>query len=342
MSLESAQTLSSRMKVTIGIPVFNCETWVATAIQSALEQTWSDKEIIVVDDGSTDRSAQICRSFGSRICFVQQPNRGGNAARNQVCKLSSGDWIQFLDADDYLKPDKIRSQLDSCAGPLAADLLFSATIFEDWRDGKLASQTVNVLKEGCDLVALWLSTSLPLTGGCLWRRQALEKIGGWNEQVQCNQEYELYFRALKKNLRFQLAGEPLSVHRIWSEDTVSRRDKKGLVLGKTELIQRFLQWLKSEGRWTPNYQRLAGRACFEMARTLADEDLTLATCYYRERKREGLMQPEGPQAPWKYRLALKCLGFSVAERLARSLRQAKRALSRKNSLRELAVQYVEG
>src|SRR5882762_5018929 len=114
MSLESAQTLSRRMKVTIGIPVFNCERWVATAIQSALEQTWPDKEIIVVDDGSTDRSGDICKSFGSRILLVQQPNRGGKAARNQICTLASGEWIQFLDADDYLKPDKIRSHLDSC------------------------------------------------------------------------------------------------------------------------------------------------------------------------------------------------------------------------------------
>jgi glycosyltransferase involved in cell wall biosynthesis len=326
------------MRITIGIPVFNCERWVAVAIQSALDQTWPDKEIIVVDDGSTDESSEICKSFGNRILFVHQPNLGGNAARNQICRLSSGDWIQFLDADDYLKPDKVRSQLDSGAGHLTADILCSATIFEDWRGGTLASQRIGDLEEGCDWVALWLTTSIPLTGGCLWKRQTLQEIGGWNEQVRCNQEYELYFRALQKNLRFQVAGAPLSVHRIWSEQTVSRRDKKGLVLGKTELIQRFLQWLKSEGRWTTDYQRLAGRTCFEMARTLANEDLTFATRYYRERKREDLMHPEGPQAPWKYSLALRCLGFNPAERLARSLKQAKRLLSRNDSFRELATQ----
>jgi hypothetical protein len=314
------------MKVTIGIPVFNCETWVATAIQSALDQTWPDKEIIVVDDGSTDRSGDICKAFGSRILFVQQPNRGGNAARNQVWKLSSGDWIQFLDADDYLKPDKIRSHLDSYTGRVQADVLCSATIFEDWIDGKLASQKIGLLKEGCDWLALWLTWSLPQTGGCLWSRRALDKIGGWNEQIQFNQEYELYFRALQQNLRFQLAGAPLSVHRIWSENTVSHCNKKALVLGKTGLIQCFLQWLKSEGRWTPYYQHLAGRSCFEMARTLANEDLMLATRYYRKQKRQGLMQPEGPQAPWRYNLALKCLGFNLAERLARSLQHAKRSL----------------
>jgi cellulose synthase/poly-beta-1,6-N-acetylglucosamine synthase-like glycosyltransferase len=71
MSLEYPYNIFEPMKVTIGIPVFNCETWVANAIQSALEQTWPDKEIIVVDDGSTDRSGDICKSFGSRILFVQ-------------------------------------------------------------------------------------------------------------------------------------------------------------------------------------------------------------------------------------------------------------------------------
>jgi len=341
MSLEFPQTLESRVKVTIGIPVFNCETWVATAIQSALDQTWSEKEIIVVDDGSTDRSADICRSFGSRILFVQQPNRGGNAARNQVCRLSSGDWIQFLDADDYLKPDKIRSQLDSYAGSADADILCSATVFEHWRDGELAGQKIDVLKEECDWVALWLTWSLPQTGGCLWRRGALEKIDGWNEQIRCNQEYELYFRALQKSLRFQVSGAPLSVHRLWSKDTVSHRDMKTLVLAKTELIQCFLQWLKMERRWTPEYQRLAGRSCFEMARILANEDLILATRYFRERKREGLMQAEGPQAPWKYSLALKYLGFNPAERLARALKQTKRLLSRMNSFRKFAAHGVE-
>src|SRR3984893_6931981 len=283
MSLESAYTLSSRMKVTIGIPVFNCETWVATAIQSALEQTWPDKEIIVVDDGSTDRSAEICRSFGSRIRFVQQPNRGGNAARNQVCKLSSGDWIQFLDADDYLKPDKIRSHLDSCAYSSNTDVLCSSTIIETWKDGQVSNQTVNAVEEGCDWIARFLTWSMPQSHACIWRRQALEQIGGWNEQFRCNQEYDLYFRALQRNFRFRVAGAPLAVYRIWSENTVSRRDKMGLALGKTALIQWLLQWLKSEGKWTPEYQRLAGRTCFAMARTLANEDLTLATCYYRDR-----------------------------------------------------------
>jgi glycosyltransferase involved in cell wall biosynthesis len=311
------------MKISIGIPVFNCEKWVATAIHSALEQTWPDKEIIVVDDGSTDRTADICKSFGTRIIFVQQPHQGGNTARNQVCRLSSGDWIQFLDADDYLKPDKVRSQIAACSDLAKVDLLCSGTVYESWVNGSRAGEVTESLVENSDWFRLWLTWSMPQTGGCLWRKEALKEIGCWNEQLRFNQDYELYLRAFQKGLRFQAAGGPLSVYRIWSEDTVCRRDKRGLVLGKTELIRSFLQWLKSEGKWTPEYQCLAGRSCFEMARVLANVDHALAISYYRQRKREGLMEPEGaPLSPWKYRLALKCLGFSGAERLARSLRQA--------------------
>ena len=313
------------MKITIGIPVFNCEAWVSTAVQSALDQTWTDKEIIVVDDGSTDRSAEICRAFGSRIQFVQQPNKGGNAARNEICRLSSGQWIQFLDADDYLKPDKIRSQIQGSADLEETDLLCSATIYQYWVHGRITNEAFAPLEQDCDWFALWLTWSMPQTGGCLWRKAALEKIGGWNEQVRCNQEYELYFRAFKNGLRFRTAGDALAVYRLWSENTVCRRDKKDVVFGITHLIHQFLGWLKEQEKLTPQYQELAARSCFALARTLALQDLRLATDYYRARKREGLIQPVGASAPRAYRLALKVLGFPATERIAHMRRKMERS-----------------
>jgi hypothetical protein len=304
------------MKVTIGIPVFNCEAWIATAIQSALDQTWPEKEVIVVDDGSTDRSASICRSFGSQITFVQQPNQGGNAARNAICRLSSSPWIQFLDADDYLKADKIRSQIEGISDLADTDVLCSATIYQHWANDRVTRETVTPLEQECDWFALWLTWSMPQTGGCLWRKKAIEKIGGWNEQVRCNQEYELYFRAFKDHLRFRTAGDALAVYRLWSEDTVCRRDKKEVVFGITHLIQEFLRWLKEQGKLTAQYQNLAARSCFALARTLALKDLRVATDYYEARKKEGLILPVGASAPTAYRLALKVLGFQTAERIA--------------------------
>src|SRR5947209_18849520 len=98
--------------VSILIPAYNAEAWVAETIRSALAQTWPRKEIIVVDDGSNDRTAEVARQFTSKEVFVvSTKNQGAAAARNHAFQLSQGDYIQWLDADDLLAPDKIERQL---------------------------------------------------------------------------------------------------------------------------------------------------------------------------------------------------------------------------------------
>src|SRR6266404_9870917 len=88
--------------VSIIIPVYNTEAFVADAIQSVLDQTWPAKEIIAVDDGSTDRSAEVLKSFAPRIKVIEQENRGASAARNRALREAQGEFIQYLDADDFL------------------------------------------------------------------------------------------------------------------------------------------------------------------------------------------------------------------------------------------------
>src|SRR5262245_42280315 len=93
--------------VSILIPCYNAERWIAQAIESALAQTGVEKEVIVVDDGSTDRSLDVIRQFDGHIRWETGPNRGGGASRNRLLELARGNWLQYLDADDYLLPDKI-------------------------------------------------------------------------------------------------------------------------------------------------------------------------------------------------------------------------------------------
>src|SRR6516225_12133852 len=94
--------------VSILIPAYNAQEWIADTIISALGQTWSRKEIIVVDDGSTDQTLAIARQFASKdVVVVTQRNQGASAARNHALSLSQGDYIQWLDADDLLSTDKI-------------------------------------------------------------------------------------------------------------------------------------------------------------------------------------------------------------------------------------------
>ncbi len=100
--------------ISILIPAYNSEKWIAEAIKSAVDQTWSRKEIIVVDDASTDRTLAVARRFASQsVSIVTQDHQGAAAARNKALSLSQGAYIQWLDADDLLAPDKIAKQMQA-------------------------------------------------------------------------------------------------------------------------------------------------------------------------------------------------------------------------------------
>lgn len=113
--------------VSILIPAYNADRWVAEAIHSAAAQTWERKEIIVIDDGSTDRTLAVARQFQAEsVCVVRQEHQGAAAARNRALQLSQGDYIQYLDADDLLAPDKIARQLAALRGDDSKRILLSS------------------------------------------------------------------------------------------------------------------------------------------------------------------------------------------------------------------------
>src|ERR1700744_1176722 len=103
--------------VSIIIPLYNAGNYISETLQSALDQTWPNKEIIIVDDGSTDNSLAIAKSFESEFVKVlSQENKGASAARNKGLSIAKGEYIQFLDADDLLSPNKIAAQLEKLNG----------------------------------------------------------------------------------------------------------------------------------------------------------------------------------------------------------------------------------
>ncbi len=303
--------------VTIGIPCFNAERWIGAAVESALGQTWPATEVIVVDDGSTDGSLAVLAKFGDAICLICAEHRGGNHARNLILKNARGEWVQFLDADDYLEPPKIAQQFAETDGGADADILYSPTWMEDSRrDTRLPSE----LDPQLDLFAQWLAWQLPQTGGALWRKAALDALGGWKESQPCCQEHELYLRALQAGQRFRLAPTPHAVYRLWSEETVCRRDPRQVIRMRTALMDQLQAWMTPRGRWTGGHARVAGQSFFEMARSLARLDLTEGARYFQERKARGLIHLAGPAAPRGYRLAHRLLGFTGAEKLAAARR----------------------
>jgi glycosyltransferase involved in cell wall biosynthesis len=307
--------------VSILIPCYNAERWIGQAIQSALDQTHTDKEIVVVDDGSTDGSLAIIKKFGAAVILESGPNRGGNVARNTLLSMASGEWIQFLDADDYLRPIKVASQLqslDSLGGN--ADVIYSPVITEVWRGSEIMSESVGVIDANSSLEEQWIRWQVAQTGSLLWRRRAIQSIGGWNETYPCCQDNEIALRAIQNGLKLHLYNCADAVYRIWSQETVCRKDPARVIYTKTHLIDYMLEWLNTRGRLTREELLAARQMCFEMGRMLAVTDMFAATEYHLQRSQMGLWKPAGPAAPLHYRVVHRMFGFHFAERVAKYFR----------------------
>jgi cellulose synthase/poly-beta-1,6-N-acetylglucosamine synthase-like glycosyltransferase len=301
------------------IPCYNAARWIGAAIQSALD---CDRvsEVIVVDDGSSDESTQIVRTFGKRVSLITQAHHGGNTARNRLLAAARFEWLQFLDADDYLEPQKISRQLAEAGDLVSIDVLFSPVWEETWRDGAAISRDASTIDKTADLFTQWIKWQLPQTGGVLWRAASLRAIGGWNEKMRCCQEHELYLRALQAGLHWKFCPTPGAVYRLWSEDTVCRRDPVHVLETKTALIENLVAWLEQRRRLTAAHRAAASTAFFEMARTWARYDLKAANDYFHAHRARNEIRMKGTAAPAGYRLACHLLGFRGAEALARFLR----------------------
>jgi glycosyltransferase involved in cell wall biosynthesis len=305
--------------VTIGIPCYNASQWIAGSVRSALDQSWPAREVIVVDDGSTDGTLEILRCFGDAIRVEQAGHGGANRARNLLLKAARGEWIQYVDADDYLRRDKIERQFAEAGTPEQADIIYSPVLLEKWKDNRPLPLEPMPIDSDADIYTQLLRWQLPQTSGALWRKATLEGIGGWDEDpTQLCDEHDCYFRALKAGCRFVFAATANAVYRIWSEETRSHGNQRRVIHSRTALCEALCDWLRERGMWTAGHEEAMGQSILEMARKLASEDLSVATKYHAAHKHH--IRLRGPAAPQTYRFVYRALGFRAAELVARALR----------------------
>jgi len=302
--------------VSILIPCYNAERWIAQAIESALAQTWLDKEIIIVDDGSTDHSLDIIRQFNERISWETGPNRGGNAARNRLLELACGEWVQYLDADDYLLGHKIARQMEFVSAHADLDVVFGPVTLEHWSEHAPRRELLPI-PEPHDVWVLLASWRLPQTGAPLWRKQAILDVGGWKQDQPCCQEHELYLRLLIGGKRFAHCPVNGAVYRQWSTQTICRRDMAEVHRRRLEITQRLEDHLRERRRLTPERLQAVNQARFEIARIVWQYDRNSARKIMDQvRTLDPKFAPTGKAAPARYRFIYHWLGFPTAERLA--------------------------
>ena len=219
--------------VSIIIPCYNAEPWLAAAVESALGQTWPATETIVVDDGSRDGSLALARTFEPRgVRVLAQANRGAAAARNAGLAAARGAFIQFLDADDLLAPDKLAAQMRVLVP--AGDRALSSSAWArfqrepaearftpqaNWRDLSGVEFLQLHYEQGCMMQpAAWLAS-----------RALLDRAGPWDETLSLNDDGEYFARVMLAAERIVFCAAGRSYYRSALARSLSgRRDRRAL------------------------------------------------------------------------------------------------------------------
>jgi glycosyltransferase involved in cell wall biosynthesis len=192
--------------VSVVMPAFNAERYIAESVDSVLSQTFQDFEIIIVDDGSTDKTIEIVGKYGSRVKVISQENSGPSRARNTGIMSAAGRYIAFLDSDDLWTEDKLEVQVGFMESNPRIDMVVAdmmmfqedATIFDSYFDSIRIKGFYDTLiseqRELQDAFSMLLQCNFIPTGTVLLRKECLEKSGLFDEKISTVEDLDLWIR----------------------------------------------------------------------------------------------------------------------------------------------------
>lgn len=318
--------------VSILIPAYNSEEWIGDTIRSAIAQTWQRKEIIVVDDGSRDRTGEVARRFASKeVAVVSKENGGAAAARNYALQLSRGDYIQWLDADDLLAPDKIEHQLAALQEDDSRRILLSSPwAYFNYRTRCARFRATSLWHDlsPVDWLLRKMGENLHMqTATWLTSRELTEAAGPWDTRLMSDDDGEYFCRVLlaSEGTRFVPAARVFyrtTSSSRWSYVGTSDKKKNALLLSMQLHIQ-YLRSLEESDR--------VRKACLTYMGTWFEN-------FFPERpdlvaQLQGLAAQlqgnlEEPRLRWKYAWMKPIFGWKAAKRAQMVLPQIRASLAR--------------
>ncbi|MFW6335176.1 MAG: glycosyltransferase, partial [Desulfosalsimonas sp.] len=250
----------NRPLVSAVIPVCNRQGWIAEAVDSVLAQDYRPLELIVVDDGSTDATADTVLSYGSRLTYIYQENRGVSAARNRGAAAARGDWLAFLDSDDLWLEGKISAQMEYFRHNPQVRICQTEEI---WirrgvrvNPGKRHRKTEGFIFEPS------LRLCLISPSAVMMHRSVFQDHGGFNESLPACEDYDLWLRVTCTEPA-GLVKKPLAVKRGGRPDQLS--SAQGLDRYRIHSIAGIM----ASGRLSPSQHRAAARVLAEKCRIYA-------------------------------------------------------------------------
>ena len=240
------------MQISVIIPTYNRAERLGKAIDSVLKQSHQDFELIIVDDGSDDNTAEVIESYSSDIVYLRQENSGPAAARNRGIEKARYDLLAFLDSDDWFAKNKLETQMESMnRNP---SYLISHTQETWYRNGNILNQKVkhrknsgDIFKQSLELCAVGMST-------VMIRRETFERYGLFDEDFSCCEDYDLWLRVSAEQ-EFLLVDEPLTLKDGGRADQVSTIYRVGMDKFRIRAIMKIL----TSGRLTEEQTGIALR-----------------------------------------------------------------------------------
>jgi len=219
--------------ISVIIPVYNCERYLSEAIESVLAQTYRPIEVIIIDDGSTDRTAQVALRYEPEITYLYQPNAGSSAARNQGVRLSRGSYLAFHDADDTWKKNKLALQMQVFLDDPQVDAVFghikqfySPDLDEDTRKRIVCPE---------NLMPGYLCTTM------LVKREVFFHVGFFQTRWEIGENMNWIIRAREVGLKMVMLPDLMYYRRLHAENKglrLKNKQQQRLYILKAALDQR--------------------------------------------------------------------------------------------------------
>ena len=223
--------------VSVIIPAKDAAPFISTTLESVIAQTYHTWEVVVIDDGSTDKTGEIVLGFAqddTRIRVIgRRGSRGGaQVARNQGLEQSRGEYVIFLDSDDLLGPSCLENRVSAMENIPSLDFCVFGMerFYEHLGDFSMNRLDAIALRayQGSDDLDAFFSTFTPwITTGAIWRRSALIQIGGWDEEVRLWQDWDIHVRALLVGLTYCRVNATDNYHRMLRAGSTNLRPGVG-------------------------------------------------------------------------------------------------------------------
>ncbi len=260
----------SGIQVSVVIPSYNSDKYISRAIDSVLTQTRPPEEIIVVDDGSTDQTAQVVSLYGGRIEYIWQENAGSSVARNTGIEAARGKWIAFLDADDEWLPERLEEQFELLrrnhdlvwvTGNYLRCVCRSGHRQQPCLDLEIASSALERKEYFESFFSAFLLNCWGCTDTMLIKRQALVEAGLFRPGQLRDDDYDMWWRIAYRWPKIGFVPRPLAIYHLDIESSIIRKHHDDASIS-CDLIQRHLALSQQHGmlgQFTPVAERLLRR-----------------------------------------------------------------------------------